>query len=191
MLLTYLVVFVLLFSGFTANKEADSLIQKNCKSLSDIPSPMDSEEFLKICIRSLKENPETKKVRNKIDLIVVATNNAIFNITNMKRIVEKFIKEKRYKSRLIKKKLEVCLNHYQDGYEWLTSGLNYLKEQDRDMASPDLGMANREVVDCGERFKKGEINPFKKENDEVLYVMTFIPCTISGLADCETSVTGC
>ncbi|CAH8386575.1 unnamed protein product [Eruca vesicaria subsp. sativa] len=190
MLLTYLAVFVLLFSGFKANKEADSLIQRNCKVFSELPGRLDSEEFLKICITSLKENPETKKVRNKIDLIVVATNNAISNITNMKRIVEKFIKEKRYKSSLIKKKLEVCLKHYQDGYEWLTSGLNYLKEQDREMASPDLGMARREVGDCEKRFKKGEINPLKREND-VLYEMVFIPSVMSEIADCETSKGGC
>ncbi|KAF8117166.1 hypothetical protein N665_0012s0170 [Sinapis alba] len=186
MLLAYLIVFVLLFSGFTANKVADSLIQRNCKRLSEIPSPVETERFLKICITSLKENPETKKVRNKIDLIVVGTNNAISNITNMRRIVKKFIKEKRYKSGVIKKKLEVCLNHYQDSYEWLTSGLRYLREKDRSMATPDLGMAKEEVVACGKRFKKGEKNPLKKEN-EVLYVMTNIPYVISMMADSETS----
>ncbi|XP_018438266.1 uncharacterized protein LOC108810657 [Raphanus sativus] len=190
MLSTYLVVFVLLFSGFTATKEADSLIQRNCKRISIIPSVVDSEDVLKLCITSLKENPETKKVRNKTELAVVGTNNAISNITNMKRIVEKFIKEKRYKSRLIKKKLEVCLNHYQDGYEWLTSGLNYLKEKDLDLSSDDLGMASKEVNDCRERFKKGEINPFVKEND-VLYVMTHIPYMIISMDDCETSKGGC
>lgn len=55
----------------------------------------------------------------------------------------------------------------------------------------DLGMVNREVVDCGERFKKGEINFFKKENDEVFYVMIFIFCMISEMVDCEMSVIGC
>lgn len=78
----------------------------------DILSLMDLEEFFKICIRFFKENLEIKKVRNKIDLIVVVMNNVILNIINMKRIVEKFIKEKRYKSRFIKKKLEVCFNYY-------------------------------------------------------------------------------
>ncbi|XP_018435776.1 uncharacterized protein LOC108808074 [Raphanus sativus] len=190
MLSTYLIVFVLLFSGFKANKEADSLIQRNCKRISVIPSVMDSENILKLCITSLKENPETKKVRNKIELVVVGTNNAMSNITNMKRTVEKFIKEKRYKSRLIKKKLEVCLNHYQDGYEWLTSGLNYVKEKDLELASDDLGMANKAVTDCGERFRKGEINPFEKENN-VLYVMTNIAYMISAMDDCETSKGGC
>ncbi|KAL0792965.1 hypothetical protein Bca101_064342 [Brassica carinata] len=189
MLLTYLVVFVLLFSSFTANKEADFLVQKNCNRMKQIPIPTGTEDFLKTCITSLKENPETKKVRNNIDLCVVATNNAISNITNMKRIVEKFIKEKRYKSSLIKKKLELCLHHYQDGYEWLISGLNYVKEKDSEMASPDLGMAKHQVVACRKRFKKGEINPFKKEN-QVLYVMIHIADLINSMADCETPDAG-
>ena len=45
-------------------------------------------------------------MRNIDELTVVGANNAISNLTNVRRIVENIIKEKKYKSSLSKKLLE-------------------------------------------------------------------------------------
>ncbi|CAH8278015.1 unnamed protein product [Arabidopsis lyrata] len=54
----------------------------------------------KFCITSIKENPESQKVRNVDELTVVCTNSAISNLTKVKGIVENILNEKKYKNKL-------------------------------------------------------------------------------------------
>ncbi|CAH2046130.1 unnamed protein product [Thlaspi arvense] len=175
--------FVLLFNGFTANKVADSLIQKTCKESSEYPSAINNPQYYNLCIASLKENRESQKVRNMDDLTVVGANNAISNLTNVKNIVEKIVKERRYKSGLTKKLLEDCLKLYNEGYQSLTSALKYIKLKDFDKASTGFDNAKNGPILCELEFNgdNQQISPVKKEND-LLFNMITIPYLINSIA---------
>ncbi|CAA0408112.1 putative pectinesterase inhibitor domain-containing protein [Arabidopsis thaliana] len=93
-LLFYLVVFFLLLNGFTANRVANSLIRDSCKKASKMSEP----HYYKFCIASISENSESQKVRNIDELIGVGVKNAISNMTNVKGIVERILKDRKYTS---------------------------------------------------------------------------------------------
>ncbi|KAF8108458.1 hypothetical protein N665_0109s0078 [Sinapis alba] len=175
-MLMYIVVFVLLFNGCMANKVADSLIQKSCKNISDSIIVDTIPNFEKDCIASLKENPESQKARNIDDLIMVGANNAISYLRNVKSIVEKIIKERKYKSSLSKKSLEECLKLYSKSAHMLTSGLNYLKKGNFEKAQFEINDADEAPVFCELKFNgdNQQISPVKKENN-LLLTMIYIP----------------
>ncbi|KAJ4887515.1 Plant invertase/pectin methylesterase inhibitor superfamily protein [Raphanus sativus] len=162
----YLIVFAFLFDGCTTNKVADSLIQKSCKKASKFPGGNMIPDFEKVCLASLKENPKSQKVRNLGDLTIVGANNAISNLTNVKRMVEKIIKERKYKNSLTKRLLEECLKLYSNSYKALTLGLNYAKMQKFDKASDEFMNAEDGPPFCGLKFNgdNQQISPVKEEN---------------------------
>ncbi|KAG2301828.1 hypothetical protein Bca4012_060181 [Brassica carinata] len=165
-MLSYLVVSVLLFNCCTANKVADSLIQKSCKEISKYYLGEQQLQLNKDCISSLRENPKSQKARNIDDLILVGGDNAISNLTNVKRIVEKIIKERKYKTSLSKKLLEDCLKLYSRSSHFLTSALNKLKMGKFDDASSDFFNAEDAPIFCELKFNgdNQQISPVKKEN---------------------------
>ncbi|CAN6909941.1 unnamed protein product [Brassica oleracea] len=59
----YLLFFAFLFNSCTANKVADSLIQKSCKKITKFLDKDSDSNFLKDCVASLRENPESEKYR--------------------------------------------------------------------------------------------------------------------------------
>lgn len=109
--LIYNVVFFLLFNGFAANKVVDTLIRDSCKEASRLEEP----HYYNLCITSIKENSESQKMRNIDELIVITVKNAIRNMTNVKEIVEKILKKKKYKSRLSENLLRKCFKSYPQG----------------------------------------------------------------------------
>ncbi|KAF8108457.1 hypothetical protein N665_0109s0077 [Sinapis alba] len=176
-MLMNLVAFVLLFNGCTANKVADALIQKSCKEVPKFTGLVSQwPQFEKDCIASLRENPESLKARNIDDLIMVGANNAMSNLTNMKRIVEKVIKERKYKSSLSKKSLEDCLKLYSKSSHFLISGLKYLKKGDFEKAEFEFQDAGKAPIFCELKFNgdNQQISPVKKENN-LLLIMIQIP----------------
>ncbi|KAF8049678.1 hypothetical protein N665_2151s0006 [Sinapis alba] len=92
--------------------------------------------------------------------------NAISNLTSVKKIVEKIIKERKYKTSLSKKFLEDCLKLYSNSYHILTSSLNKLKMGKFDDASYDLFHAEDAPIFCELKFNgdNQQISPVKKEN---------------------------
>ncbi|KAL0736768.1 hypothetical protein Bca4012_012978 [Brassica carinata] len=162
----YLIVLAFLFNGCTANKVADSLIRKSCKKGSKFPGGYSIPDFEKVCIASLKENPKSQKVRNLGDLTIVGANNAISNLTNVNRMVEKIIKERKYKNSLTKKLLEECLKLYSNSYKALTSGLNYVKMGNFEKAEDEFMNAGDGPPFCGMKFNgdNQQISPVKEEN---------------------------
>ncbi|KAG2261818.1 hypothetical protein Bca52824_068897 [Brassica carinata] len=160
----------------TANKVADSLIQKYCKIASQSPGVESNPHFEKDCTASLRENPESQKVRNIGELTMVGANNAISNLTSVRRIVENIIKERKYKSSLSKKLLEDCLKLYSKSSKSLTSGLNYCKVRNFEKAKNDFMDAEDAPIFCGMKFNgdNQQISPVKKEND-FLITMIAIP----------------
>ncbi|CAF1793055.1 hypothetical protein Bca4012_047208 [Brassica carinata] len=176
----YFIVFAFLFNGCTANKVSDSLIQKSCKEASKSPGPYMIPDFEIVCIASLKENPKSQKARNLGDLTMVGANNAISNLTNVKRMVEKIIKERKYKNSLTKKLLEECLKLYSNSFKLLTSGLNYVKMRNFDKAADDFMDAGEGPAFCGLKFNgdNQQISPVKEENI-VLITMFDIPKTFA------------
>ncbi|KAG2243943.1 hypothetical protein Bca52824_094196 [Brassica carinata] len=123
-------------------------------------------DFEKVCIASLKENPKSQKARNLGDLTMVGANNAISNLTNVKRMVEKIIKERKYKNSLTKKLLEECLKLYSNSSKSLTSGLNYVKMGNFEKATYDFMDAVDGPAFCGLKFNgdNQQISPVKEEN---------------------------
>ncbi|KAF8105092.1 hypothetical protein N665_0163s0062 [Sinapis alba] len=176
----YLIVFAFLFNSCTTNKVADSLIQKSCKEASKSPSAYGNPHFIINCIASLKENPKSQKARNLGDLTMVATINAISNLTNVKRMVENIIKERKYKNDLTKKLLEECLKLYSNSSKLLTSGLNYVKMRNFDKATDDFLDAGDGPAFCGLKFNgdNQQISPVKEENI-FLITMFQIPVTFA------------
>ncbi|AEE33126.1 putative pectinesterase inhibitor domain-containing protein [Arabidopsis thaliana] len=170
--LIYLVVFVLLFNGLTANRVENSLVQKYCNQSSKYAE----RYFYKFCIASLEENAESQKARNSNDLTLVGTNNALSNLTNVKRIVEKIFNERKYKGRLSKKLLQKCLKLYSEGYDALTSALKYIKVRDLFKVSVHLQKAKEapSICEMGFNGDNKQISPMKKEND-VLFDVINIP----------------
>lgn len=176
-MLMNLVAFALLFNGCTANKVADALIQNSCKEVPKFTGMVSRwPHFENDCIASLKENPQSQKARNIDDLIMVGANNAISNLTNVKRIVEKIIKERKYKSSLSKKSLEDCLKLYSKGSHSLISGLNYIKKGNFDDAEHEYTDAVKAPIFCELKFNgdNQQISPVKKENN-LLVTMIQIP----------------
>ncbi|CAF1995311.1 unnamed protein product [Brassica napus] len=53
--------FAFLFNSCTANKVADSLIQKSCKKITKFLDKDSDSNFEKDCVASLRENPESQK----------------------------------------------------------------------------------------------------------------------------------
>ncbi|KAG2264691.1 hypothetical protein Bca4012_078147 [Brassica carinata] len=96
-----------------------------------------------------------QKVRNIDELTVVGANNAISNLTNVRRIVENIIKEKKYKSSL---------------------SLNYCKVRNFEKAATNFTDAQDAPIFCGIKFNgdNQQISPVKKEN-EFLITMIEIP----------------
>ena len=179
-MLMNLVTFVLLFNGCAANKMADALIKKSCKDARKFTGLVSQwPNFEKVCVASFKENPESQKARNIDDLIMVGANNAISYLTNVKRIVEKIIKERKYKSSLSKKSLEDCLKLYSKSSHFLISGLNYLKQGNFDEAKYAFKDAQEAPIFCELKFNgdNQQISPVKKEND-LLLTMINIPYMI-------------
>ncbi|KAJ4901441.1 Plant invertase/pectin methylesterase inhibitor superfamily protein [Raphanus sativus] len=175
-MLMYTVVFVLLFNGCMANKVADSLIQKSCKNISVSIIVETIPHFEKDCIASFKENPESQKARNVDDLIMLGANNALSYLMNVKGIVEKIIKEKKYKSSLSKKSLEDCLQLYSKSAHMLTSGLKYLKKRNFEKAQYEIIDADEAPIFCELKFNgdNKQISPVKKENN-LLLTMIYVP----------------
>ncbi|RID60425.1 hypothetical protein BRARA_F03581 [Brassica rapa] len=178
----YFFFFVFLFNSCTANKVADSLIQKSCKKITKFLNKDSDSIFEKDCVASLRENPESQKVRNIDELTVVGANNAISNLTNVRRIVENIIKEKKYKSRLSKKLLEDCLKLYSKSFKSLTSGLNYCKVRNFEKAATNFTDAQDAPIFCGIKFNgdNKQISPVKKEND---FLITMIEIPLQFAAD--------
>ncbi|KAF2537674.1 hypothetical protein F2Q70_00006902 [Brassica cretica] len=111
---------------------------------------------------------------------MVGANNAISNLTNVKRMVEKIIKERKYKNSLTKKLLEECLKLYSNSFKLLTSGLNYVKMRNFDKAADDFMDAGEGPAFCGLKFNgdNQQISPVKEENI-VLITMFDIPKTFA------------
>lgn len=168
--------FVLLFNCSTANNVADSVLQKYCKKISDYPGATGNPNYYSFCVASLKENPESQKVRNIDDLTLVGTNNALKNLTNVKGMVENILKERKYKSSLSKKLLEDCLKLYSEGYQSLTTSLKYLKAREFQNARKGFYDAKTGPTLCELEFNgdNQQISPVKKEN-YVLEDMVDIP----------------
>ncbi|KAJ0242328.1 Pectinesterase inhibitor domain-containing protein [Hirschfeldia incana] len=175
-MLMYIGVFVLLFNGCMANKVADSLIQKSCKRISKSILVDTIPHFEKDCIESLTANPASQKARNVDDLIMVGMNNAKSQLSNVKRIVEKIIKERTYKSSLSKKSLEECLKLYSKSAHKLTSSFNYIKKGNFEKARYELNDADEAPIFCELKFNgdNQQISPVKKENN-LLLTMINIP----------------
>lgn len=170
--LIYIVVFIFLFNGLTANRMENSLIQKYCKK-----SSQNAERyFYKFCISSLEENAESQKVRNTDDLTLVGTKNALSNLTNVKKLVENILNEKKYKSKLSKKLLEKCLKLYSDGSNALTLALKTIKVHDTLNLIVHLKTAKTapSICEMGFNGDNQQISPVKKQND-VLFDMINIP----------------
>ncbi|KAL1209270.1 Pectinesterase inhibitor 12 [Cardamine amara subsp. amara] len=167
-----LVFLFLISNGFTAKRDANSLIQKYCKQSSKNLETY----FYEFCIAALKENHESQKVRNNKEITELGTKNAIANLTKVKSIVEKIVNERKYKSRLSAKLLQDCLKLYYRGYNDLTSGLKYIKV--RDSLNFSFSLANAKIAprmcEMGFNGDNKQISPVKKEND-VLYDMINIP----------------
>ncbi|EOA34772.1 hypothetical protein CARUB_v10022347mg [Capsella rubella] len=170
--LIYIVVFVLLFNGLTANRVENSLVQRYCKKSSHNGAPY----FYKFCIASLEENADSQKARNTDDLTLIGTNNALSNLTNVRKIVEKIVNEKKYNSKLSKKLLKNCLKLYSDGYNALTSALKNIKMKDSDKLIFSLKRAKKAPSLCEMGFNgdNQQVSPVKKEND-VLFDVINIP----------------
>ncbi|VYS69546.1 unnamed protein product [Arabidopsis thaliana] len=135
--LIHLVVLFLHLNGFMANRVADSLIQKSCKENTRYAEPY----IYKFCITSIKENPESQKVRNIDELTVVCNNSAISNLTKVKGTVENILNERKYKNKLSHTFLRECLKLYSEGYELLNSALKYLKTLDYEKFIGNMDMA--------------------------------------------------
>ncbi|KAG7605198.1 putative pectinesterase inhibitor domain-containing protein [Arabidopsis thaliana] len=170
--LIHLVVLFLDLNGFMANRVADSLIQKSCKENTRYAEPY----IYKFCITSIKENPESQKVRNIDELTVVCTNSAISNLTKVKGTVENILNERKYKNKLSHTFLRECLKLYSEGYELLNSALKYLKTLDYEKFIGNMDMAKGKPRACEMKFNDDnhQISPVKKEND-VLFDMINIP----------------
>ncbi|KAL9282612.1 putative pectinesterase inhibitor domain-containing protein [Arabidopsis thaliana] len=133
---------------------------KSCKENTRYAEPY----IYKFCITSIKENPESQKVRNIDELTVVCTNSAISNLTKVKGTVENILNERKYKNKLSHTFLRECLKLYSEGYELLNSALKYLKTLDYEKFIGNMDMAKGKPRAC----------EMKKEND-VLFDMINIP----------------
>ncbi|KFK31417.1 hypothetical protein AALP_AA6G109300 [Arabis alpina] len=174
--LIYQVVFFLLFNGFEANGVADSLIRDSCKNASKYEEPY----YYNFCIKSFKENPESQKVRNIDDLIVVGVKNAMKNMTNVRGIVEKILKERKYKTRLSEKLLRECLKLYSEGNDSLIKGIQYFKVRNYKRAHGNINDARYAPRTCEMKFNgdNNQTSPITKEND-ILFDLVGIPISLN------------
>lgn len=159
----YLVGFFVLLNGITANKAADSVIQDSCKK---------TKILYDFCIESIKENPESQKVKNIDDVIVVALKNAMSNMTHVKGTVEKILKDRKYKSNAIVKPLRNCIKYYSEGTDLLAKVLENAKLRAYNKVLRSITDAVDVPLRCEYGFE-GENkleSPVKKENR----VLTFL-----------------
>ncbi|VVB08206.1 unnamed protein product [Arabis nemorensis] len=165
--------------GFEANNVADSLIQDSCKKISIYE---EEPYYYKLCITSLKENPESQKVRNIDDLTMVGWKNAMTNMTNVKGIVEKILKERKNKSRLSEKLLRECVKLYSKGNDSLTKAFKYIKLRDYKIAHRNFSDARYVSRTCEMQFNgdNNQTSPVTKEND-LLFEMVDIPESLNFL----------
>ncbi|KAF8105094.1 hypothetical protein N665_0163s0064 [Sinapis alba] len=93
-------------------------------------------------------------------------------------MVEKIIRERRYKNSLSKKLLEECLKLYSNSTKSLTFGLNHVKMRNFDKATNDFIDANDAPVLCGMKFNgdNQQISPVKNENN---FLMTMLEIPLS------------
>ncbi|EOA14487.1 hypothetical protein CARUB_v10027702mg [Capsella rubella] len=167
--LIYRVVFFLLLNAFTANRVPDSLIRDSCKKSSKHSEP----HFYKFCIASISENPDSQKVKNIDELTVVGVQNAISNMTNVKEIVEKILKERNNKNKLSMQMLRQCLKLYSQGNDLLTKSLEYIKLRDFDKVHNSLRNARVVPRECEMGFNDDnkQKSPVTKENDVLFDVV--------------------
>ncbi|ESQ39846.1 hypothetical protein EUTSA_v10001202mg [Eutrema salsugineum] len=171
----YLVMFIIHLSGIiTANNVIDSLIRDSCKKASKYEES--EQDYYNLCITSIKENPETQKARNIDDLIVVGVKNAMVNTTNVKGILEKILKERKYKSKLSAKLMRDCIKLYSNGIDSLTKALKFIKMRDYRKVSDNISDARAAPRTCEMGFNgdNNQTSPVTKEND-VLFQMADIP----------------
>ncbi|XP_010481388.1 PREDICTED: putative invertase inhibitor [Camelina sativa] len=164
--LIYFVVLFFLSNGYTANRVADSLIRDSCKKSSK-SSKQSEPHYYNFCIASISENPESQKAKNIDELTMVGVKNAISNMTNVKGIVEKILKERNKKSKLSDKMLRECLKLYSQGHELLTKSLEYITLRDFDKVHNSLRNARVVPRECEMGFNDDnkQKSPVTKEND--------------------------
>ncbi|CAA7014664.1 unnamed protein product [Microthlaspi erraticum] len=95
-------------------------------------------------------------------------------------MVEKILKERKYKSSLSKKLLEDCLKLYSEGFQSLTTSLKYLKARKFQKAREGFLDKRTGPTLCELEFNgdNQQISPVKKEN-YVLEDMIDIPHMIN------------
>ncbi|CAN8257907.1 unnamed protein product [Cochlearia groenlandica] len=173
-----LVVLFLLMNDITANKLENSLIQEFCKNSSEdsTPNRKKGPETYNFCITTIKENPESHKVKNVSEVTIIAIENAMRNMTNVKGVIEKILKEKRYESELSAKLLRRCLTLYSDGNNLLTEAIRHIKLHNSKNAFRPLIRSERLSKACEMEFNEEnkQISPVTKET-EVLFEMLDIP----------------
>ncbi|XP_018438388.1 pectinesterase inhibitor 12-like [Raphanus sativus] len=159
----YLVGFFVLLNGITADKVADSVIQDSCKKITSLYD---------FCVASIKENPESQKVKNIDDLIIVALKNAMSNMTHVKGIVDKILKDRKYKSKAIIKPLRNCIKYYSEGTDLLAKVLENAKLRNYNKVLGSITDAVDVPLHCEYGFEgKNELkSPVKKENRVLTYL---------------------
>ncbi|CAH8338274.1 unnamed protein product [Eruca vesicaria subsp. sativa] len=166
----YLIGFFVLLNGITANKEADSIIQDSCKKISIVYD---------FCVASIKENPESQKVKNVDDLIIIALKNAMSNLTHVKGTVEKVLKDRKYKSKAIVKPLHNCIKYYSEGTDLLTKVLENAKLRNYKKVLGSITDAKDVPSLCESGFKgENELKSPVKKGNQVLSVLISICETI-------------
>ncbi|CAA7046863.1 unnamed protein product [Microthlaspi erraticum] len=168
----YLVVLFLVLNIMNANKVAmaNSLIQDSCKKASKFEEP----HYYNLCITSIKQNPESQKARNIDELTVIGVKNAISNMTNVKGIVEKILKERKYKSRLSEKLLRDCSKLYSEGNDFLTKSLKYINSRNYQEVDNSIAKAGTVPRTCEMGFNgdNNQTSPVTKDNDVLFEVVT-------------------
>ncbi|EFH39636.1 predicted protein [Arabidopsis lyrata subsp. lyrata] len=123
--------------------------------------------YYKFCIASISENPESQQVKTIDELIGVGVKNAISNMTNVKGIVERILKERKYTSKLSEKMLRVCVKLYSEGTNLLIKCLGYIKLRDFDKLHNTIRHARVVPRECEMGFNDDnkQKSPVTKEND--------------------------
>ncbi|KAF8118543.1 hypothetical protein N665_0004s0026 [Sinapis alba] len=153
--------FVVFFLFLNCLASAQTLIQNCCKNATTRGSGINYD----ICVQYLEEDPQSKKATSLKELVIAIAKNAESKSTNVKKIAEEILKDKKPK-RGIELPLRDCVEFYDDANDSLNNTLRFVNLGDYKEVTSSLATALDVPVNCEDGFKEFDTkSPISNENN--------------------------
>lgn len=140
------------------------IVQQSCK----LAAQTDPYVNYKLCVQSLKANPNYSKDANFKDLVMISINQAMGNATEIGSEISDLLKGSSEKwGKYSLNCLKSCLEIYSEAVSDLEKALGALKMEDYGTANTGLSAAMDAPMSCEDGYKEkdGEVSPLTEIND--------------------------